>query len=236
VTARASGGSAARPGDPNGRQREPGAERPADSGSGRPADPGSGRPADSGSGRPADPAAEPPADSGAGSAPAPAASGAASATDSAAVNYQDRWLRAEAELQNYRRRAARDLDEARRAAEERVMLEMIAAIDDLERALEAARAAGAQGSWTAGVELTLKRMREALARDGVQTLDPLGEPFDPVRHEAMLSVVAPPGVDPGSVTAVTLKGYVRDGRTLRAARVVVARASAPSSETRTSGG
>jgi len=221
VTARASSGSGPRPEDPNGKQRGPGVR----SGAERPADPAAGRPVD---------ATPEPAESGPGPDPAPAAPGAP--LDPAAVNYQDRWLRAEAELQNYRRRAARDLDEARRSAEERVMLEMIAAIDDLERALESARAAGAEGSWTAGVELTLKRMREALARDGVQTLDPLGEPFDPVRHEAMLSMDAPPGVDPGSVAAVTLKGYVRGGRTLRPARVVVARASAPSSETRTSGG
>ena len=162
--------------------------------------------------------------------PAAPADDAAAAADAApedpalaAERFRDRWLRTEAELQNFRRRAARDLEEGRRAAEERIMLEIIAALDDLERALDAAHAAKAHPSWLAGVEATARRMRDALAREGVRVLDPRGEPFDPAFHEAMLSVDAPRGVAPGVVTEVTHKGYARGARVLRPARVVVAR-------------
>ena len=154
-----------------------------------------------------------------------AASGRAPGTASEA-DFKDRWLRAEAEFQNYRKRAQRELEEARRAAEERVMLEMIGAIDDLERALTAAREAQAPESWIQGVELVANRMNEYLARQGVTALVPVAEPFDPEFHEALLEVEAPPGVAPGSVVSVVLKGYRRGSRVLRAARVVVARRAA----------
>ncbi len=157
-------------------------------------------------------------------APAPTPEPAA-AGDEAGL-YKDRWLRAEAELQNFRRRSVREWDEARRVAEERVMLEIIGAIDDLERALEAAGAAHDAESWIEGVRLTVQRLREYLTRQGVTTLDPLGERFDPTVHEAMLEVDAPEGRAAGDVVQVVLKGYARGDRTLRPARVVVARAPA----------
>jgi molecular chaperone GrpE len=140
---------------------------------------------------------------------------------------RDRWLRAEAELQNLRRRAARDTAEARRAAEERVMLEIVAALDDLDRALDAAHEGTAPGAWAAGVRLVGQRLREFLAREGVRVLDPAGTPFDPVFHEAILEVDAPAGVEAGAVVEVVLKGYARGDRLLRPARVVVARAPRP---------
>jgi len=143
-----------------------------------------------------------------------------------ADQYKDRWLRAEAELQNFRRRALREWDEARRDGEERVMLEMIAALDDLDRALEAASKDPTTHPWSEGVRLTVQRMREYLARQGVETLEPLGKPFDPSFHEAMLEIDAPQGRHAGEVVQVVLKGYARGGRTLRPARVIVARAPA----------
>jgi len=149
---------------------------------------------------------------------------AGGATGEAADVYKDRWLRAEAELQNFRRRSLREWDEARRGAEERVMLEMITVIDDLERALSAAREAGAPETWVAGVELTVQRLREYLTRQGVTVLEPLGQKFDPAFHEAMLEIDAPAGRAPGDVVQVVLRGYARGDRPLRPARVVVARA------------
>jgi len=139
------------------------------------------------------------------------------------VDYKDRWLRAEADLQNFRRRAQRDIEEARRAAEERVLLEIVAAIDDLERALDSARAAAAADAYVQGVQLVAQRLSEYLARQGVTALDPLGQPFDPRFHEALLEVPAAEGARPGDVVQVALKGYRRGERALRAARVVVAR-------------
>jgi molecular chaperone GrpE len=145
-----------------------------------------------------------------------------------APDYKDRWLRAEAELQNFRRRASRDWEEGRRLAEEGVLLEMVAVLDDLERALSAADSSGAETSWTQGVSLVAQRIRDFLARQGVAVEDPLGRPFDPAFHEALLELDAPDGAAPGTVVQVVQKGYRRGGRALRAARVVVARAPAGS--------
>lgn len=147
----------------------------------------------------------------------------AAAPDASA--YQDRWLRAEAELQNFRRRSAKEIEEARRYAEESVMLDLIGLLDDLERGIDAARASGAADSWLQGIELVAARMRDTLARRGVEPVDPAGQPFDPTHHEALLEMPAPEGVRPGDVARVVLKGYRRGGRPLRAARVVVARAA-----------
>ena len=156
--------------------------------------------------------------------PVPAAT--TPATGETAEVYKDRWLRAEAEFQNFRRRALREWEEARRGSEESVMLELITTIDDLDRALEAAREAGASATWTEGVRLTAQRLREYLAKQGVVTLEPLGEPFDPTFHEAMLEIDAPAGRSPGDVVQVVLKGYARGDRALRPARVIVARSPA----------
>jgi molecular chaperone GrpE len=140
-----------------------------------------------------------------------------------AVVLRDRWLRAEAELQNFRRRAARDREETRRNAEESVMLEVIAALDDLDRALATVPETGSPVPWVEGVRMVGSRLVEYLGRQGVVTLDPVGQPFDPVFHEAVLEMVVP-GVAPGHVTQVLLRGWRRGPRALRAARVVVARA------------
>ena len=151
-----------------------------------------------------------------------AGAGPADAGEDAAV-LKDRWLRAEAELQNFRRRAAREREETRRSAEEGAMLEIIAALDDLDRALATVPESGSPEPWTEGVRMVGSRLVEYLGRQGVVTLDPVGQPFDPVFHEAVLEM-AVPGLAPGHVTQVLLRGWRRGPRALRAARVVVARA------------
>lgn len=158
-------------------------------------------------------------------APAPVDETTAAPPDTAAGEAEllrDRWLRAEAELQNYRRRAARERDETRRGAEEAVMLEVIAALDDLDRALASSRDSGAPESWAEGVRLVATRLGDYLARQGVVAVDPLGQPFDPRFHEAVLEMAAA-GTPPGHVAQVVLRGWRRGERALRAARVVVAR-------------
>ena len=139
-------------------------------------------------------------------------------------DYKDKWLRSEAELQNFRRRSQRDRDDAVRAAEDRILLDLIELLDDVERALAALTPEQAADPWTQGVVLTATRMREALARRGVTVIDTQGQPFDPSFHEALLEVPAPAGIAPGCVAQEVLKGYRRGDRALRAARVVVARA------------
>lgn len=140
-------------------------------------------------------------------------------------DYKDRWLRAEAELQNSRRRATRDREEAVRASEDRVLLDLIEVLDDLERALAALAPEQGAASWAQGVALTAQRMREVLARRGVQPIVAVGEPFDPTLHEALLEVPAPEGIAPGAVAQEVQRGYRRGDRALRAARVVVARSN-----------
>jgi len=139
-----------------------------------------------------------------------------------AIDYKDRWLRAEAELQNFRRRARREVDESRRAAEEAVLLDLVAWLDDLERAHRAAGEAGAPGPWSEGIQLVLQKGRDYLERQGMIVVDPAGEPFDPRFHEAILEVPSGEDVTPGTVTQVVHRGYRRGERSLRAARVVVA--------------
>ena len=148
--------------------------------------------------------------------------GPVEAVEDAAV-LKDRWLRAEAELQNFRRRATREREETGRSAEEGVMLEVIAALDDLDRALATVPGSGSPQPWTEGVRMVTGRLAEYLGRQGVVALDPVGQPFDPAFHEAVLEQ-AVPGVAPGHVTQVLLRGWRRGPRALRAARVVVARA------------
>lgn len=135
---------------------------------------------------------------------------------------RDRWLRTEADLQNYRRRAQRDVEEARRSAEERAIVEQIEVLDDLDRALSAAREAGAAAAWVQGVDLVAQRLRDSLTRAGVIAVNPVGEPFDPRFHEALIELPAPPDAAPGTILHVERTGYRRGERMLRAARVAVA--------------
>ena len=142
------------------------------------------------------------------------------------VDYKDRWLRAEADLQNFRRRAARDREESVARAQESVLLDAIGVLDDLERALAALSPEQAAEPWAQGVVLTAQRLRDMLGRWDVREIEAVGRPFDPAVHEALLEVDAPEGVTPGAVAQVILKGYRRGDRALRAARVVVAKSTA----------
>ena len=161
----------------------------------------------------------------AGEAPEAASAPASAAPESLAAELslvRDRWLRTEAELQNYRRRAQRDVEEARRSAEERALLDLIEYLDDLDRTLAAAREAGKDASWVQGVELVAQRMRDGLARAGVVAIASAGEPFDPRQHEALIELPAPAGTPAGTVMHVERTGYRRGERVLRPARVTVA--------------
>ena len=143
---------------------------------------------------------------------------------SEAADFKDKWLRAEAEIQNVRRRLLREREEAVRLSEERVLLDVIGLLDDLERALGSLPPEQSGGAWAQGVALTAQRMRDTLARHGVTPVPSVGQPFDPAFHEALLEIPAPEGIAPGHVAQEVLRGYQREARALRAARVVVARA------------
>lgn len=134
-------------------------------------------------------------------------------------NY-DKYLRAAAELENVRKRATRDVENAHKFALERFCSELLAVKDSLEMGLAAADKADAQ-SLLEGKKATLKLLTATMERFGVVELNPEGVPFDPQEHEAM-TMQPSADVEPGSVLTVFQKGYALNGRLLRPARVVVA--------------
>ncbi|MGH8173635.1 MAG: nucleotide exchange factor GrpE [Rhodanobacteraceae bacterium] len=130
-------------------------------------------------------------------------------------------LRERAELENQRKRLQRDLEQARRFANEKLLGDLLPVIDNLERglALEGSDYAGLRG----GVELTLRELVRVAESNGLKLVDPVGQPFDPERHQAM-SMVPSGEHAPGSVVAVMQKGYVLNDRLLRPALVAVSKA------------
>jgi molecular chaperone GrpE len=134
-------------------------------------------------------------------------------------NWQ-KYLRVAAELENVRKRAARDVENAHKFALERFAVELLAVRDSLEMGLAAGEDADVE-SLRQGKEATLKQLTTIMERFGVEELDPQGEPFDPTLHEAM-TMQPSAEVEPGSVLTVFQKGYALHGRLLRPARVVVA--------------
>jgi molecular chaperone GrpE len=192
------------------------------------------------------PAGVPEAPSGPAGAPEPAQSGEAAAQDvehdldrllEDTKRERDEYLelaqRTRADFDNYRKRVARETEEAARRGKASLAAELVPALDNLERALTAAgidpetaltSEAGPEGSLEHGVVLTYRELRATLDRAGVESYDPAGERFDPEWHEA-LSVRPEQGAEPGTVLEVVQKGYRLDGQVIRAARVVVSEAA-----------
>ena len=147
---------------------------------------------------------------------------------------KDQALRAAAETENVRKRADRSIENAHKYALERFVGDLLPAVDSFERAVTAAAevkstAGEAVDALAEGVELSLKLLLEAMERQGIEVVDPIGAPFDPKLHEAM-SMVENAETEPGSVTEVFQKGYTVNGRLTRPARVIVAREPAPEPE------
>ena len=136
--------------------------------------------------------------------------------------YHDAWLRAKAETENGRRRAQEDISKAAKFAVDRFARELLAVKDSLEAAL--ATETASVESLRSGTELTLKQLVAAFEKSALTEVDPLGEKFDPHRHQA-ISVVESTQ-EPNTVVSVLQKGYLLADRVLRPALVVVARAGA----------
>ena len=136
---------------------------------------------------------------------------------------QDRLLRALAEMDNIRRRAQRDRDDYVKYANESLVRDLIPVLDNLDRALESARATAGAGSVVTGVELIQRELLRVLERSGVTRYSAVGQPFDPTRHEAVARVVSTEAA-PDTVVNETAPGYLLNGRVLRAAMVAVAAA------------
>ena len=135
---------------------------------------------------------------------------------------RDQVLRANAEMQNVRRRAEQDVEKAHKFALERFAGELLAVVDNLERALTAI--AEEDATQREGVELTLKSLLATLEKHGVNLINPQGETFNPEHHQA-ITMLEVAGVAPNAVVEVMQKGYSINGRLLRPAMVVVAKAS-----------
>ena len=133
-------------------------------------------------------------------------------------------VRAQAEVQNVRKRAERDVQHARKFALEKFAGDLLSVADNLERGLAALDADDeALKGAREGIELTLKSLLDAFARYNLEQISPADEPFNPELHEAM-TMVPVPNVDPNTVIEVLEKGYQLNGRLIRPTRVVVSKA------------
>jgi molecular chaperone GrpE len=135
---------------------------------------------------------------------------------------RDRAMRAQAELENLRKRAARDVENAHKYALERFVGDLLPVIDSIELGLDAAAAADNVEAVRQGMDLTRKMFLDTLARFEVAPIDPAGEKFDPERHQAV-SVQEIAGTAAGTIVTVMQKGYELNGRLVRPAMVVVAK-------------
>jgi len=174
---------------------------------------------------PTDPAAEP--------TPAPDSATETPEADRLAVleaeaaQYRDKWLRAEAEMQNLRSRAKREADEARQFAVQKFARDVVETAENLRRGLDSLPPAAEDEpellaklrNGFAGVERGFVAMLE---RHGVQKHDAAGKPFDPELHQAMSEQPAPEGVEPGTVIQAWTPAWTLNGRLLKPAMVVVA--------------
>ncbi len=141
--------------------------------------------------------------------------------------HRDRHLRAAAEFDNARKRAAREREEYTRYANESLLRELLPVLDNFERALQAARGEPAAAAVTAGVELIQRELLRVLEKFGVTSFTSVGQPFDPERHEAIARVPAQNQPE-GTVVDETARGYLLNGRVLRPAMVTVASGPDPS--------
>lgn len=137
----------------------------------------------------------------------------------AAQEHHDAWLRAKAETDNVRRRAQTDIANAHKYALEGFAGELLAVRDSLEAAL--ATGSGSTDALRSGVELTLKQLTNAFEKFSIKEINPLGEKFDPHKHQGI--GVAEADAEPNTVVGVLQKGYSLNDRVIRPALVTIAK-------------
>ena len=134
----------------------------------------------------------------------------------------DKVLRAHAEMENIRRRAQKDVENAHKFALERFANALLPVLDSMEKAVEVSSETDEAKAMAEGVALTMKMLVDTLDKFGITEIDPLGEVFDPNKHEAM-AMSPNPEMDDNMVMNVFQKGYELNNRTIRPARVLVVR-------------
>jgi molecular chaperone GrpE len=161
-------------------------------------------------------------------APAPEAVLAAKAEE--VDRLQERLLRLQAEFENYKKRMAREKADYLKFATESLLLEFLPILDNLERAIASARAdATNREAVVDGIDMIARLFRSALEKAGVKPMDAVGHPFDPALHQAVAQVECADERD-NVVLEEIQKGYLLEGRVLRAAMVKVSRAAAPAAD------
>jgi molecular chaperone GrpE len=137
--------------------------------------------------------------------------------------YLDLAKRTKADFENFRKRMTAEVQAASARGKAEVIREVVVVLDDLERAIQAAGLdpeGDSEDGLSHGVLLVFRSLRDSLSRNGVEAVDPKGEKFDPMQHEA-LSMVQAEGVESGNVVEVMQKGYRLGEQLIRPARVVV---------------
>ena len=148
--------------------------------------------------------------------------GALAAAEAKATENWNSYLRAVAEMENYRKRMDRELENARKYAIERFAQELVSVADSLEAGINAGTATSVP-ALLEGSTATLKQLLRAFDKAGIKVIDPQGQPFDPAWHEAMVAQESR-DAPANTVLSVIQKGYSLNGRLLRPARVVVSKA------------
>lgn len=144
--------------------------------------------------------------------------------DTQVEELRETLIRTQADLQNVRRRSERDVENAHKYAIEKFVKDLLGVLDSMDRALELAEAAESfDPAMLEGTQMTHKLLLDTAAKHGVESLNPLGELFDPKEHQAM-SLVESAEYEANTVMAVMQKGYKLEGRVIRAAMVVVTKA------------
>jgi molecular chaperone GrpE len=140
------------------------------------------------------------------------------------VEIRDRWIRLNADFENFRRRTLKEREEAYQFGHQALAKDLLPAVDNLERAIDAARKSGVGDleSLLQGLELVQRDLESVLARHGVTEVEALGQPFDPSVHEA-LAQFPDASVPPNTVVQVFQRGYRLRDRLLRPAQVVVSK-------------
>jgi molecular chaperone GrpE len=142
-----------------------------------------------------------------------------------ADDYWNKLVRTQAEMENLRKRSARELEQAHRYAVERFATELLAVKDSLEMGVDAASNEIESEKLREGTELTLRMLVRAMEKFNIEEINPQGQPFDPARHQAM-TTQENPQLPPNTVVAVLQKGYAIGERLLRPAMVIVSKGPA----------
>jgi molecular chaperone GrpE len=135
-------------------------------------------------------------------------------------DYKDKWARARADLENYRKRMQREMEEDRKYAAAPMLRALLPGLDGLQRAIKAAGAAKSADELIAGVEMVAKQFDAELAQVGVKPIDAVGRPFDPNLHEA-ISQRPSPDHPPMTVLDEVERGYTLHDRVVRPTKVIV---------------